>query len=294
MGEPAEPRSCLSDWAGLHSPLLQRCLLLALDKETLQSPCYLADGTPEAAAANKEQAALAALACVCKCWREQVQHLRAHQLTWAVTVQTWPYTIQDGQYLDELEFAAVAVAALDLRWLAWQHLDSAPYVARLLVSDGFRQGSRASLHTAWGISEALAPSLAAYRSLESVGLIEDHISTAGKAHGAPMDLAPLRCLQHLRRLQLECGIVDLAALPPQVQQLTLVAIDRLVVPPVPGTSIANRLLAAAEAHGALPGAATHTSMPAPPAASTACLSWCRMPLLVLLAAHRFLCECVSP
>ena len=110
----------------------------------------------------------------------------------------------------------------------------------------------------------MAPSLAAFHSVEAVGLTEGCGSTAGEAHGAPMELAPLRSLRRLRRLQLERGIVDLAALPPQVQQLTLVEIDRLMVPPVPGTSIADRLLAAAETHGALAGAATFQLHACPP------------------------------
>jgi hypothetical protein len=236
-----------SDWAGLHSPLLQRCFLFSLGKQTFQHANYLRDDSAEAAACREEQAALAALACVCRRWRQQLEHLLEHGITWSVTVQRCPPT--RPEFPDEL--GRKAVAELDLRWLTWQDMSATGCSAWLLISDRFRWRSGACLRAALGIAEALAPSLAAFGRLEAVGLMEDYVSAAGKAHGAQMELAPLRGLQHLRRLQLERGIVDLAALPPPVQELVLFEVDRLMVPPAPGASIADRLLAAAEAHGAL-------------------------------------------
>ena len=249
MHEPlAEPHGPSGyDWAGLHSPLLQRCFLLALGKQTFQFAHYLRGDSAEGAACREEQAALAALACVCRRWRQQLEHLLEHGITWSVTVQRCPPT--RPEFPDEL--GRKAVAELDLRWLTWQDMSATGCSAWLLISDRFRWRSGACLRAALGIAEALAPSLAAFGRLEAVGLMEDYVSAAGKAHGAQMELAPLRGLQHLRRLQLERGIVDLAALPPPVQELVLFEVDRLMVPPAPGASIADRLLAAAEAHGAL-------------------------------------------
>lgn len=102
-----------------------------------------------------------------------------------------------------------------------------------------------------GIPEHLAAALPGFPNLESVGLAEDYASTAAHlSHSAAMQLAPLGALRALRALQLELGIVALAAVPRQVAHLRLVEADRLALPRgAAGVSVADRLLAAAAAQG---------------------------------------------
>lgn len=235
-----------ADWAGLHPPLLQSILQHVLGHEVLQLPSYLAPTTAEAATARRQQAAIAAFSLVCRQWRTAAA-AALQQWTWAVAVQRAAEQAADA-LTPQLE--QLAVASLDLRRLTWSESGSAAAEA-LLHSAAFRRRSGGCLRRAVGIPERLCSALAAgFPNLEAVGLSEDYNSTdAHQHHSAPMHLAPLAALPLLRTLQLELGIVELGGLPPQVRRLQLVEIDRLVLPPAPGASIADRLLAAAAARG---------------------------------------------
>ncbi|PRW45400.1 glutamate carboxypeptidase [Chlorella sorokiniana] len=236
-----------ADWAGLHPPLLQSVLMHVMDHQVLQLPTYLAAGTAEAAAVRRQQAAIAAFALVCRQWR-QAAAAALQQCAWAVAVQR-----AAGSAASALpsQLEPLAVASLDLRRLTWSESGGSSAAEALLLSRAFRSRSSGCLRCAVGIPERLCAELASgFPALDTVGLSEDYDSTdAHKHHSAPMQLAPLAALSQLRTLQLELGIVELAAVPPQVRQLQLTEIDRLVLPRVAGASIADRLLAAAATQG---------------------------------------------
>jgi hypothetical protein len=61
-----------------------------------------------------------------------------------------------------------------------------------------------------------------------------------------MKLSSLAALPALRCLQLEFGIVELAAVPQQVTALHLIDVDRLLLPKAVGASVADRLLFVAD------------------------------------------------
>ena len=236
-----------ADWAGLHPPLLQAILGHVLGNQLLQLPSYLAAGTAEAAAARHQQAALAAFALVCRHW-QQAASAALQQCAWAVTVQR---AAERAAALLPRQLEQLAVASLDLRRLVWSEGGGSAAAEALLLSSAFHSRCSACLTRTVGVPERLCAALAAgFPALEAVGLSEDYDSTdAHKHHSAPMHVAPLAALPRLRSLQLELGIVELAAVPPQVRHLQLTEIDRLVLPPVAGASIADRLLAAAGAQG---------------------------------------------
>ncbi len=238
-----------ADWAGLHPPLLQSILVHVLDHQMLQLPAYLAPGTAEAAAACRQQAAVSAFALVCRQWR-QAAAAALQQCAWAAVVQR---AAESAAAALPGQLEQLAVASLDLRRLTWSESGGSVAAEALLLSPAFRSRSSALLRHAVGVPERLCAELAAgFPALESVGLSEDYDSTdQHQHHSAPMHLAPLAALTRLHTLQLELGIVELAAVPPQVRQLQLTEIDRLVLPPAPGASIADRLLAAATAQGEL-------------------------------------------
>lgn len=237
------------DWANLTPPLLQAILWSALEEPScFHLPFFLSERTKEAAAAQLENAALSRLACVCRRWRAAVAAAVATRATWAVAVQRCSLATE------LLHLEQLRVASLDLRLPTWSEVGGGTACEALLSSATFQRQSGQSLTAVAGIPERLGPLLAAFPNLESVGLAEDYESTAfgvagGKSHLAPMQLAPLLQLPCLSRLLLELGVVDMAQLPPQVSELTLVEVDRIVLPPAPGTSVTDRLIAVAEAAG---------------------------------------------
>jgi hypothetical protein len=143
----------------------------------------------------------------------------------------------------------LALARLDVRLLSRSESPAANEVAELLRDPAFQRRSAATLRVLLGLPERCAPALAPFTCLEAVGLVEDYASTGDKSHAAAMQLGALAALPCLRSLQLEGGVAELAALPLRVAELALLDVDRVALPPAPGASVADRLLAAAEAHG---------------------------------------------
>ena len=202
---------------------------------------------------------------VCRRWREAVGAL-LQDATWAVTIQrssTYSRVLASWAAQNQAPAAAppdatrlwdrvhrLAVEQLDVRLMAWAVTPgSLDNTAALLRDGAFLRRSAPVLQQAFGIPERLVANLAPYARLERVGLCEDYLSTNAKPHGRPMQLAALAGLRRLTFLQLELGIVELAAVPPQVTELALVEADRIQLPSAPGAAVTDRLLAAAEAQG---------------------------------------------
>lgn len=241
-----------ADWAGLPPPLLQQVLWLALrDLAPIRLPLFLRPGTTAGAEARSHATAIAKLAVVCRAWRAATSAALgcAGLATWRVDVQQTT--------VDLLQLERLRVVSLDLRLLTWSETDEGAACEALLISPSFRAASGRHLTCIAGVPERLAPLLTGFSNLVAVGLAEDYSSTAfgvagqgEKSHLACMRLRPLHSLPLLRALTLELGVADLAGLPPQVLDLVLVEVDRIVLPAgTPGASVADRLLAAAAAVG---------------------------------------------
>lgn len=245
-----------ADWAGLPPPLLQQVIWLALrDLAPVQLPLFLSPTTTAAAVARSQAAAIAGLATVCRAWRTATAAALG-----TTGLATWRVDVQHTAGVELLQLERLRVAALDLRLLTWSEADGGAACEALLASPTFRAASRRHLSTITGVPERLAPLLTGFPNLTAVGLAEDYASTAfgiagqgAKSHLAPMRLRPLHSLPLLRALTLELGLADLSSLPPSVAELALVEVDRILLPAGSrGASVADRLLATAEAAGGRP------------------------------------------
>lgn len=242
-----------ADWASLPPPLLQQVLWLALgDLAPLHLPLFLRPDTREDAHARSHAAAIANLAAVCRAWRAA-----AAAALGSGGPATWRVDVQRTAGVDLLRLEHLRVAFLNLRRLTWSEADNGAGCEALLTSPAFQTASGRHLTSIVGVPERLAPLLAGFPNLAAVGLAEDYTSTAfgvagmgARSHLACMRLRPLHCLPLLRRLTLELGAADLASLPPQVDELVLMEVDRVVLPAgIQGASVADRLLTVAEAAG---------------------------------------------
>lgn len=245
-----------ADWASLPPPLLQQVLWLALgDLAPLHLPLFLRPDTREDAHARSHAAAIANLAAVCRAWRAA-----AAAALGSGGPATWRVDVQRTAGVDLLRLEHLRVAFLNLRRLTWSEADNGAGCEALLTSPAFQTASGRHLTSIVGVPERLAPLLAGFPNLAAVGLAEDYTSTAfgvagmgARSHLACMRLRPLHCLPLLRRLTLELGAADLASLPPQVDELVLMEVDRVVLPAgIQGASVADRLLTVAEAAGEEP------------------------------------------
>ncbi|KAI3424865.1 hypothetical protein D9Q98_008249 [Chlorella vulgaris] len=221
------------DWAGLNTHLLQNCFRNA----------GLAPGPwpyygPSNAPSVVQRAALN-LSLVCQSWRLAVQAMVA-QATWAVVTRVHA----SPALLQHLELRRVA--SLDLRASTRLRGDSDGLVAALLCSPLFQNRSATTLRCAVGVPEPCAALLAPFRALETVGLCQGFNDTLATAGDCTMKLSSLAALPALRCLQLEFGIVELAAVPQQVTALHLIDVDRLLLPKAVGASVADRLLFVAD------------------------------------------------
>lgn len=269
-----------ADWAALHAPLLQKIVQLALGgNSSLPFGRYLMHHDSRAAAETTHAAVVAlslvrtpepvrrhfqtaqpgtarlahgrllarcpALPQVCRRWREAVQAV-LQQGSWRVQVEREAAAAAHG-LSRLLTTMPLALSHLDMRLLSRTESPAAAGVGSLLRDPGFRRRSAATLRVLLGLPERFAAALAPFAALEVVGLVEDYTST--QSHLGSMQLGALAALPCLRRLHLEAGVAELAALPPRVAELALLDIDRLALPPARGASVVDRLLAAAEVQG---------------------------------------------
>ncbi|PSC73618.1 hypothetical protein C2E20_3074 [Micractinium conductrix] len=188
-------------------------------------------------------------------WREGPPAAVLEAIVWRTALcaaverqATWTVTVQRHAAVDLPRLEPLRVAALDLRALTWAEQGGGAACESLLRSPSFQASSAPHLRSAVGVPERLAGILAAgFPRLEAVGLCSDYDSegfgqAGGKGHLAPMALAPLAPLRALRALSLELGVADLAALPPGITSLTLMDVDRIVLPPAEGASVTDRLM----------------------------------------------------
>ena len=187
-------------------------------------------------------------ALVCRHWREAVRL--------ALGLTTWNFIANYkgvGRHTPRFLKLRAALQTLPVVESDLRLFDDA--AAPLLLEPAVVSKQAATLRSATmqDTESNLSKLASSYPHLESLCLLECPVrfpDPPGRYTSYSRMADMLGCLHRLRRLQLEGGVVDLAALPPQVRELKLLSVDRLVLPPgARGEAVTDRLLDVAEARG---------------------------------------------
>ena len=175
------------------------------------------------------------LSLVCRAWRDVINQVIESKCQWWARIEHLP---SEEQLLARLPGKRVAVLEV---WAEDSTATNA--VLRLLCHPGFIAGASSTLVQVTGLPQQCARSLPSFPHIHTL-----HIYDTGslEQQAAAVDLAPLHRLPQLADLTIDWGIMALADVPRGLASLTLVDADRLLLPPVQGHTVVDRLLSQLE------------------------------------------------